>query len=164
MQSYLLSGMAAESLATSPGSLARRMATDSRRRDWRDGALVGLAGLLILLIADALVKDAGAPKGDDQIYELMADEPFETHSFPFAYRFLVPTIVHVLPFGHTFSFSLLAWLSSAACGTVAYVLMRRFGVQPVAGGRRWRSAWSSARSCSSSRCARAATSTRRPCW
>jgi hypothetical protein len=106
------------------------MATDSRRRDWRDGALVGLAGLVLLLIADALVKDAGAPRGDDQIYELMADKPFATHSFPFAYRFLVPTIVHVLPFSHTFSFSLLAWLSSAACGTVAFVLMRRFAVKP----------------------------------
>ena len=138
------------------------MATDSRRRDWRDGALVGLAGLLILLIADALVKDATAPKGDDQIYELMAHDPFATHSFPFAYRFLVPTIVHVLPFGHTFSFSLLAWLSTAACGTVAYVLMRRFAVQPWLAAA-WRSASSSARSCSSSRCARAATSTRRPC-
>jgi hypothetical protein len=106
------------------------MATDSRRRDWRDGALVGLAGLVLLLIADALVKDAGVPRGDDLIYELMADKPFETHSFPFAYRFLVPTVVHVLPFGHTFSFSLLAWLSSAACGTLAYVLMRRFAIQP----------------------------------
>ena len=106
------------------------MATDSRRRDWRDGALVGLAGLVLLLIADGLVKDAGVPRGDDQIYELMADKPFETHSFPFAYRFLVPTIVHVLPFSHTFSFSLLAWLSSAACGTVAFVLMRRFAVKP----------------------------------
>ena len=71
------------------------MATDSRRLDWRDGALVGLAGLLVLLIADALVQDARTPRGDDQIYELMANDPFETHSFPFAYRFLVPTIVHV---------------------------------------------------------------------
>jgi hypothetical protein len=101
-----------------------------RRRDWRDGALVGLAGLVLLLIADALVRDAGDPRGDDLIYELMAQEPFETHSFPFAYRFLVPTAVHVLPFSNTFSFSLLAWLSSAACATVAYVLMRRFGVKP----------------------------------
>ena len=106
------------------------MATDSRRLDWRDGALVGLAGLLLLLLADALVRDAGAPRGDDLIYELMAEDPFATHSFPFAYRFLVPTVVHVLPFGHTFSFSLLAWLSTAACGTVAYVLMRRFAVRP----------------------------------
>jgi hypothetical protein len=99
-----------------------------RRRDWRDGALVGLAGLVLLLIADAIVKDVAGPKGDDLIYELMARHPFETHSFPFAYRFLVPTVVHVLPFSNTFSFSLLAWLSSAACGTVAFVLMRRFRV------------------------------------
>ena len=91
------------------------MATDSRRRDWRDGALVGFAGLLLLLIADALVRDVGTPKGDDLIYELMARQPFDTHSFPFAYRFLVPTVVHVMPFSNTFSFSLLAWLSSAAC-------------------------------------------------
>jgi hypothetical protein len=106
------------------------MAPDSRRLDWRDGALVGLAGLLVLLIADALVTDATTPRGDDQIYELMADKPFETHSFPFAYRFLVPTIVHVMPFSNELSFSLLAWLSTAACGTVAYVLMRRFDVKP----------------------------------
>jgi hypothetical protein len=106
------------------------MATDSRRRDWRDGALVGLAGLFVLLIADALVQDSVTPRGDDQIYELMADAPFETHSFPFAYRFLVPTLVHVLPFSNELSFSLLAWLSSAACGAVAYVLMRRFETRP----------------------------------
>src|ERR687894_2225002 len=101
----------------------------SRRKDWRDGLLVGLAGLVLLLIADVLVQDVPVPRGDDRIYELMSQTPFETHSFPFNYRFLVPSIVHVLPFGHTFSFSLLAWLSSAACGTVAFVLMRRFGVQ-----------------------------------
>jgi hypothetical protein len=104
------------------------MAADSRRRDWRDGALVGLAGLLLVLIVDAFLKDVASPKGDDLIYELMARHPFDTHSFPFAYRFLVPTLVHLSPFSNTFSFSLLAWLSSAACGTVAFVLMRRFRV------------------------------------
>jgi len=101
-----------------------------RRRDWRDGLAVGAAGLVLLLLVDAFVRDAGPPRGDDQIYELMADKPFETHTFPFAYRLLVPTLVHVSPFSNTFSFSLLAWLSTAACGTVAYVLMRRFAVQP----------------------------------
>jgi hypothetical protein len=105
-----------------------RAAAGARARDWRTGLLVGLAGLVLIFVADALVKDAGAPRGDDQIYELMAQHPFATHTFPFAYRFLVPALVHVLPFGHTFSFSLLAWLSSAACGTVAFVLMRRFDV------------------------------------
>jgi len=100
------------------------------RREWRDGLLVGAAGLVLLLIADALVRDAGPPRGDDQIYELMAEQPFETHTFPFAYRVLVPTLVHVSPLGNTISFSLLAWLSSAACATLAYVLMRRFATHP----------------------------------
>jgi len=108
---------------------------DSRRRDWRDAALVALAGLALLLIADALIQDANVAKGDDLIYELMADKPFETHSFPFAYRFLVPTLAHVLPFGNSFWFAWLAWLSTAACGGVAYVLMRRFAVnRPLAAG------------------------------
>jgi hypothetical protein len=102
----------------------------ARRTDWRDGLFVGAAGLVLLLLADALVRDAGPPRGDDQVYELMAEQPFETHTFPFAYRVLVPTLVHLSPFGNTFSFSLLAWLSSAACGTVAYVLMRRFHIRP----------------------------------
>jgi hypothetical protein len=101
-----------------------------RRRDWRDGLLVGTAGLVLLLIADAFVRDAGPPRGDDQIYELMAEQPFETHTFPFAYRILVPTLVHLSPLGNTLSFSLLAWIASAASGTVAFVLMRRFAIKP----------------------------------
>jgi hypothetical protein len=98
------------------------------RREWRDVALVGAVGLVLLLVADALVRDETTPGGDDLIYERMADDPFATHTFPFAFRIGVPTLVHVLPFGHTFSFSLIAWLSTAACGAVAYVLMRRFGI------------------------------------
>jgi hypothetical protein len=101
-----------------------------RRGDWLNGLAVGAAGLVLLLIADALVRDAGPPRGDDQIYELMADKPFETHTFPFAYRVLVPTLVHLSPLSNTLSFSLLAWIASAACGTVAYVLMRRFNAHP----------------------------------
>jgi hypothetical protein len=81
-----------------------------------------------IILLDALVADEATPRGDDQIYELMARDPGTTHTFPFAYRVLVPTIVHVLPFGHTFSFSLLAWLCSGAAGAVTYVLLRRFAV------------------------------------
>ena len=111
---------------TTPRGGAESATGHERRRDWYHGLLAGLAGLGLLLVMDWLVRDAGEPRGDDLIYELMAEEPFATHSFPFAYRFLVPTVVHVLPFEHTLSFSVLAWLSSAACGTVGYVLMRRF--------------------------------------
>ncbi|WP_354702086.1 hypothetical protein DSM112329_02439 [Paraconexibacter sp. AEG42_29] len=80
-------------------------------------------------LLDACVRDEATSRGDDQIYELMAQDPATTHTFPFAYRVLVPTIVHVLPFGHTFSFSLLAWLCSGGAGAITYVLLRRFAVR-----------------------------------
>jgi hypothetical protein len=102
-------------------------------RDLRDGVLVALAGLACLLVLDALVLDARAPRGDELIYELMARDPFGTHTFPFAYRVGVPGLVYLLPFGNTFAFSAIAWLSSGASAGLAYVLMRRFGVgRPLA--------------------------------
>lgn len=93
----------------------------------RATAVFALCTLLIVLL-DALVADEATPRGDDRIYELMAQHPGATHTFPFAYRVLVPTLVHVLPFGHTFSFSLLAWLCTGGCGAVTYLLLRRFAV------------------------------------
>ncbi len=109
----------------------RRLGRDGR--DWREGALVALAGLACLVVLDALVLDQPSPRGDERIYELMARDPLGSHTFPFAYRVGVPTVVHLLPFGTSFSFSALAWLSSGACAGVAYVLMRRFGVgRPLA--------------------------------
>ena len=44
----------------------------TRRSHWRNGLFVGLAGLVVLLVVDALVRDATTPRGDDRIYELMA--------------------------------------------------------------------------------------------
>ncbi len=107
---------------------AAALDASARARDRRDAALVGLVGLLLIGLADALVRDQPVPRGDELIYELMAQDPFATHTFPFAYRIGVPTVVNVLPFGTTFSFSALAWLASAACGALAFVLMRRFAV------------------------------------
>lgn len=99
-----------------------------RTRDWRDGLLVAGAGLVLILLADALIRDQPAPRGDEQIYQLMSQDPGATHTFPFAYRLGVPTLVHVLPFDSTFSFSAIAWLSTALCGGLMFVLLRRFGV------------------------------------
>jgi hypothetical protein len=93
----------------------------------RDALAVAAVATLALIVLDALVRDAGAPKGDDLIYELMARHPFDPHTFPFAYRIGVPYLVHVLPFSHTFSFSLIAWLCSGAAGGFAYILMRDVG-------------------------------------
>lgn len=89
--------------------------------------------LPLLLLMDAYVRDSPAPRNDELIYELMAQAPFDPHTFPFAHRVAVPTLVHLLPFGHDFSFSVLAWLSTAAIAALAYVLMRRFAIaKPLA--------------------------------
>ena len=95
---------------------------------WAEAALVAAAALPLLLLMDAYVRDSPFPKNDELIYERMAEAPFDPHTFPFAHRVLVPTLVHLLPFDHTFSFSALAWLSTVACGGMVYVLLRRFGV------------------------------------
>lgn len=101
---------------------------------WRGGMLVGLLGLALLLAADGLVRDQTGARGDELVYELMAREPLAPHTFPFAYRLGVPTLVHLLPLDHAVAFGALAWLATAACGAVAFVLMRRFGVAPWLAG------------------------------
>lgn len=95
---------------------------------WAEAGVVAAVALPLLLLMDAYVRDSPAPRNDELIYELMAREPFDPHTFPFAHRVAVPTLVHLLPFSHAFSFSLLAWLSTAACGGLVYVLLRRFEI------------------------------------
>jgi hypothetical protein len=95
---------------------------------WLEGLAVGVVSLLLLLLMDAYVRDSPTPQNDELIYELMAQRPFEPHTFPFAHRVAVPTLVHVLPFEHELSFSVLAWVATAGCGTLAYVLLRRFAI------------------------------------
>ncbi len=106
----------------------------SRARSvWAEAGVVAAVALPLLLLLDAYVRDSPAPRNDELIYEFMAQQPFDPHTFPFAHRVAVPTLVHLLPFGHTFSFSLLAWLSTAGIAGLAYVLMRRFEIgKPLA--------------------------------
>jgi hypothetical protein len=102
---------------------------------WRAAVAVGGLALAALLVVDALVRDAPTPRGDELIYERMAQDPFAPHTYPFAYRVLVPTLVHVLPFGHTFSYSVLAWLACALAAGFLYVLLIRVGAPvPLAVG------------------------------
>jgi hypothetical protein len=96
----------------------------------RGAVAVGALAFVAIIVLDALVRDEPTPRNDDLIYERMAQDPFATHTFPFAYRVLVPTLVHVLPFGHTFSFSLLAWLATAIAAGFLYVLLGRVGAPP----------------------------------
>jgi hypothetical protein len=90
-----------------------------------EAILVGAVALVALLVMDAYVRDSPTPQNDELIYHKMASQPFETHTFVFAYRVAVPTLVHVMPFSHGFSFSLLAWLFTAGCASLTYLLLRR---------------------------------------
>ena len=67
-------------------------------------------------------------RGDDPYYERMATHPGGPHTFPYAYRVAVPWIVHVLPFSHATSFTLLALLALAATGGVLFTILRMFGI------------------------------------
>jgi hypothetical protein len=98
------------------------------RSVWLEAGLLAAVALPVLLLMDAYVRDSPAPKNDELIYELMAQSPFDPHTFPFAHRVAVPWLVHVLPFSHDLSFAWLAWLSTVACGALVYVLLRRFDI------------------------------------
>lgn len=88
---------------------------------------MGATGTLGLALLSLASRREPTPRGDDLIYEHMAQHPLGTHTFPFAYRIGLPWIVHVLPFGHTTSFLVLAWLAAGGAAACAFVLMRRLG-------------------------------------
>ena len=98
------------------------------RSVWLEAGALAAVALPVLLLMDAYVRDSPEPKNDELIYELMAQQPFDPHTFPFAHRVAVPLLVHVLPFSHDFSFAWLAWLSTVGCGALVYVLLRRFEI------------------------------------
>jgi hypothetical protein len=108
--------------------LAAGGAACSRVLGWptrRLALAIAAAGTLAIVLLDALVRDEVTPGGDDLIYERMSEHPFAPHTFVFAYRVAVPWLVHVLPFGHTVSFSAIAWLCSGAAGGLLFVLLER---------------------------------------
>lgn len=92
---------------------------------WPQALGIGAAGAVALAILSLMSRREPHPRGDDEIYERMAQHPLATHTFPFAYRIGLPWLVHVLPFSHTTSFLLLAWLAAGAAAAFAYALMRR---------------------------------------
>jgi hypothetical protein len=96
---------------------------------------VGLLGGLALGVLSGLSRRETAPRGDDEIYQRMAEHPFAVHTFPFAYRIGLPWLVHVLPFSYTTSFELLAWTAAGGAAGFAFVLMCRLDTpRSLAGG------------------------------
>lgn len=104
------------------------------RSVWLEAGVVAAVALPLLLLMDAYVRDQPTPRNDELIYDRMARDPFDPHTFPFAYRIAVPLLVHVLPLGRSTSFPVLAWLSCAAIAALAYVLMRRFDIGKLLSG------------------------------
>lgn len=96
--------------------------------------LVGLLCLAIAGLADAVLRHENGISGDEPFYVLMATHPGRAHSFPYAYRIVVPWLVHALPFSQVVSFQLLALLAIAASGGALYVLIRHFGVSELLAG------------------------------
>ena len=88
---------------------------------------IGVVGTLAIMLLDGLVRDEPTPQGDDLIYERMAEDPTAPHTFVFAYRVAVPWLVHVLPFDHEVSFSVIAWVCSGAAGAVLFLLLEHLG-------------------------------------
>jgi len=90
--------------------------------------LVGvLCFALAAVLTVVLTRQAGL-SGDEPYYARMADHPPGPHNFPYAYRVLVPYLVHVLPFSHAFSWELLALLADGAAAGALFALLREFAV------------------------------------
>jgi hypothetical protein len=92
---------------------------------WLQAVCIALLGTLALAVLTELSRRETVPRGDDLIYEHMAQHPLATHTFPFAYRIGLPWLVHVLPLSHTSSFELLAWVGAGGAAGFAFLLMRR---------------------------------------
>jgi len=116
---------------SAPGGPVRTSALHAKAVS-RVPAPLGVAALCLALVAlaDAVLRHESGLSGDEPFYERMAAHPGGAHNFPYAYRVAVPWLVHVLPFSHVVSFTLLAWLAIAATGGALYALMREFEIAP----------------------------------
>jgi hypothetical protein len=116
--------------------MAETVTVARRRVDYLPGSALtsGVAALAVAGLADAVLRHERGTSGDEPFYLAMAAHPGRPHSFPYAYRVLVPWLVHVLPFPEVVSFQLLALLCTAAAAAVLHALLRDFDVPaPLAG-------------------------------
>ncbi len=89
---------------------------------------VGMICLAVVILADLLIRHERGISGDEPFYDRMASHPGGAHNFPYAYRVGVPWLVHVLPFSHVASFTLIAWLGIAVSGAALYALLGEFDI------------------------------------
>jgi hypothetical protein len=89
---------------------------------------VGLLCLIVILVVDAVLKHETGLNGDEPFYVRMATHPGGAHTFPYAYRVVVPWLVHALPFSQAAAFRVQAWIAIAASGGALYALLRDFAI------------------------------------
>ncbi len=94
-----------------------------------DAASVGTGCLLVTALLALVVTHERGSTGDEPFYLAMADAPTAPHNFPYAYRIAVPWLVHVLPFRHIVSFTILGLLTAAVSGGALFALLRHFDVE-----------------------------------
>jgi hypothetical protein len=102
----------------------------ARARPQRLAPPLRVAGLCLfaVVLASAVLRHENVITGDARFYERIASHPSGPHNFPYAYRIGLPWLVHVLPFAHVASFTVLAWLAIAAAGGAMYALLREFEI------------------------------------
>lgn len=91
--------------------------------------LVGLLCLVLISLTDLVMAHERGITGDEPFYEAMARHPSGPHNFPYAYRIAVPWLVHVLPFSHVVSFTLIGLIAIAVSSAALYELLRHFRVR-----------------------------------
>ena len=92
--------------------------------------LVGSGCFVLVALVDAVIRHESRLTGDEPFYERMATHPGGPHNFPYAYRVGVPWLVHVLPFSHAASFTLISLLAIGAGAGALYALLVEFGAGP----------------------------------
>lgn len=115
----------------SSGALvADRMITSrsAARRDIVLPVLVGGLCLALTGLVALVVKHERGITGDEPFYVAMARHPSGPHNFPYAYRVLVPWLVHVLPFSEVVSFTLIGLICVGAASGALFALLRHFEI------------------------------------
>ena len=101
----------------------------TRAASVRELTLVAGLSLLALLLSYAfLTERAGLFKDDTRHYALMAEDPAYLARLPYAFRVLVPLLVHLLPFGVEAGFTLVTLASLWLSALVLYAFLRRLGL------------------------------------
>ena len=89
---------------------------------------VGLLCLLIVAVVDLALAHEHGLSGDEPFYVRMAVHPGGPHTFPYAYRVVLPWLVHALPMSQAVAFRGLAWMAIAAAAAVLYLLLMELAI------------------------------------